>query len=242
LEDLRLIYQDNYPDIVQMKAQIQMIKREIESEISSRIIDSSKMNKQTLLDSPMAMEIRSQILKSKTDISTLQSKKSQLNRFLEKERQKVNRINSVEAEISELTRDYQVNQVKYNELIEQRENARISMNIDAVNQSSSTRIEEHASLPVLPEGLRFAHIILAGLVLSIAAPLALVFGLTLLDDKIRDPKVITDTLKLPILASVQPIINSTLKREKWLKILSLTFILILSWSLYGYEIWLHKQG
>ncbi len=242
LEDFRLIYQDTYPDIVQIIAQIKAVEDDINNEIISRNSPNKTRKLEALTDSPMALELRSQILKSKTDISTLGSKRGQFIRLLENERLKINRINMVEAEISELNRDYEVNKAKYNELIEQRENARISMNIDIANQGRTTRIEEKASLPANPKGLRFIHFILAGLVLSIAVPLGLVYGLALLDQKIRDQRAIADTLKLPVLATIRPVIVGTGFRQKFVKVATLFFVLLTSWSLFGYEIWLHMQG
>lgn len=242
LEDLRLIYQDTYPDIVQIKAQINTIENNIKKEIISRNAASTNQKNESIQDSPVALELRSSILRNKADISTLISKSDQLKSLLEKERQKINRINSVEAEISELNRDYDVNQIKYNELVEQRENARISMSIDIDNQGVSTRIEEDASFPVIPQGLRFIHFIIAGLIASIAIPLGLVFGLTILDKKVRDPRVTSDVLKLPILASVYPVVNESTKRQSLVKMFYLLFVLLISWSFYGYEIWLRIQG
>lgn len=242
LEDLRLVYQDTYPDIVQIVAQIKAVEDDITNEITARHFKGESKQTEALTDSAMALELRSQILKSKTDITTLNSKRAQFERLLENERLKINRINMVEAEISELNRDYEVNKAKYNELIEQRENARISMNIDIANQGRTTRIEEAASFPVNPKGLRFIHFILAGLVLSIAAPLGLIYGLVLLDQKIRDRRIIMETLKLPILASVHPIVKGSKNSRKFAKIATVSIVLLSSWSLYGYEIWLHVQG
>jgi uncharacterized protein involved in exopolysaccharide biosynthesis len=221
-------------------AQIRTVENSIKNEINSRSSPGETRKIEALTDSPMALELRSQILKSQTDISTLKSKQGQLENLLESERLKINRINLVEAEISELNRDYEVNKAKYNELIEQRENARISMNIDIANQGRTTRIEESASLPVNPKGLRFIYFILAGLMFSIAAPIVLVYGLAMLDEKIRDKRVLLEKLKLPVLASVRPVLENKFQ-DRISKVATLFFVLLISWSLFGYEIWLHAS-
>jgi len=241
LDDLRLIYKDTYPDIVQINEQIKSTEEQIQEEIDSR--NSGKnLEKEDLADSPIAQALRSDILLSQTDISTLKSRKTQLTVLLENERQKVNRINAVEAEITELTRESAVNKSKYNQLIEQRESARISRDMDLAKQGINARIQEAAYLPASPKGLRFSHLIIVGVLLSFGVPLSVVFGLTILDQKVRDPRTISENLGLPILASVHRVKSSQEIRRDFTKKFGLALIVLSAWSVYGYEIWLKLQG
>ncbi|MEP1743957.1 MAG: XrtA system polysaccharide chain length determinant [Kangiellaceae bacterium] len=241
LEDLRLIYKDTYPDIVQINAQIEATEKQIQSEIEARNSNTG-LKSEELSDSPIAQTLRSDILLTQTSISALKSRRAQLNVLLENERQKVNRINSVEAEITELTRESAVNKTKYNQLIDQRESARISRDMDLAKQGINARIQEEAFLPASPKGLRFMHLIIVGLVFSIGFPLSIVFGLTLLDQKVRDKRVISEKLQLPVLASVYPVKSTQEKRADFTKKLVIASIVIVIWSIYGYEIWLKAQG
>ncbi|MBV1911045.1 MAG: hypothetical protein KUG78_17230 [Kangiellaceae bacterium] len=241
LEDLRLIYKDTYPDIVQINAQVDTIESQIQREILAR---NSKQGfeGEDLADSPIAQTLRSDILVTQTGISTLNSRNKQLNVLLGNERQKVNRINSVEAEITELTRESSVNKSKYTQLIDQRESARISRDMDLAKQGINARIQEEAFLPASPKGLRFMHLIVVGLLFSIGIPLSFVFGLSLLDQKIRDQRVISEKLQLPILASVHPVKSAVEIRSDLMKKLTIASIVVVIWSIYGYEIWLKVQG
>ena len=241
LEDLRLVYKDTYPDIVQIKSQIDSTEAQIMREIESRNSEN-KVNKGELADSPIAQELRSQISRSQTNISTLKSRKEQLMVLLTNEQQKINRIKSVEAEINELTRDSDVNLAKYNELLEQRESARISMEMDIANQGIVTRIQEKAFLPANPKGIRFIHLIIAGFILSFAVPLGVVYGLALLDQKVRDQRIIHDNLELPVLASIHPVKNQMQRRMQHLKVATIVLVIGSSWAIYGYEVWLRIQG
>ena len=241
LEDLRLIYKDTYPDIVQIKAQIESTELQIQREVESRTLNLNAGNEE-LSDSPIAQALRSDILVTETALSTLKSRKAQFTVLLENERLKVNRINAVEAEITELTRDSQVNKTKYNQLIEQRESARISRDMDRAKQGINARIQEAAFLPVTPKGLRFIHLIVIGFLFSFGVPLAVVFGLTILDQKVRDQRVISEKLQLPVLANVYPVKSTTEKRAEFSKKMVIVAIVLITWSVYGYEIWLKVQG
>ncbi len=241
LDNLRLVYKDTYPDIIQLKEQIKLIEDDIRDEVESRT-QVHKQKKSDYADSPFAQEIRSQMLSTKTNISTLESKREQLYVLLNNERQKIQRINAVEAEITELTRDSEVNKSKYNELIAQRESARISMEMDLANQGVVARIQEAAYLPANPKGIRFIHLILAGLVLSFAVPLGIVYGLANLDQKVRDKRTIVETLKLPVLASIYPVQTTVQKRIDHIKFATIAIVIATSWAIYGYEIWLRVHG
>jgi len=240
LEDLRLIYKDTYPDIIQIKTQIATTTDQIKSEIESRSAKKT-YRKEELADSPIAQTLRSEILRTQTKTSTLNSRKEQLFLLLKKEREKVNRINAVEAEISELTRESAVNTTKYNQLIAQRESARISKDMDVAQQGINARIQEAAYLPVKSNGVRFLHLIILGFIVSLGAPLVLVFGLALIDQKIRDPQVILEKLQLPVLANVYQIKNKYEKRAELRSQIAVATIVALVWSVYAFEIWLKIQ-
>ena len=241
LEDLRLIYKDTYPDIEQIKSQIESTEEQIAREILVRNSQEGSKSAQ-LADSPIAQSLRSEILLTQTGISSLESRKGQLGVLLNNERDKVNRINSVDVEITDLTRESAVNLGKFNQLVEQRESARISRDMDLANQGVNARIQEAAFVPVSPKGLRFSHIIFVGLVFSFGMPLALVFGLALLDQRVRDQRIITDKLQLPVLASVYPVKSSSEKRKELIKQLVIVGIIAATWSIYAYEIWLKVQN
>ena len=104
------------------------------------------------------------------------------------------------------------------------------------------KIQDPATLPVSPKGVRFLHIILAGLVLSIALPIGLIFLITLVDQKIRNEAYLRDSLKLPILAAVYNAKTVMEKRRDIAKYASIGVILLSTWSVYGYAIILKIQG
>ncbi len=241
LEDLRLTYEDTYPDIVQIKSQIESTEDRIRKEIETRNSEDKQIN-QGLSDSPLAQELRSAILNTQTSVSTLNSRKEQLNILLDNERKKINRINNVDVEITELTRDSKVNQDKYNQLVEQRESARISRDMDLANQGINARIQEAAFLPASPKGVRFLHIMVIGLLFSFGVPISIVFGLTILDQKIRDSKTVTDKLQLPVLASLHPVLSQSEVKKYHIKLATMGFVVISVWVFYGVVIWLKVGG
>ncbi|PWK53723.1 XrtA system polysaccharide chain length determinant [Pleionea mediterranea] len=241
LAELKLNYHDTYPDIIQLKGQIADLQKQVDLEVQRRNAEqsTSSVSKPT---GETAQFIRSQISTVENTVASLKARQRQLLSLMDNERQTLDKISSVEAEIAELTRDYEVNQRYYQNLLNQRENARISMNIDLQNQGLTLKVQEPASVPVTPKGLHFSHIILAGLVLSLAIPIAIIYGLTLLDQKVRTELTIQKVFDIPVLANVSTL--KTIKDKSLLtaKITTMAISLIAVWSIYAAAIYLRTQG
>ncbi len=241
LDNLRLNYKDTYPDIIQLKGQIDSLKQQISDEIEQRS-RAAKLGIKEVPTGSIARDLKSQMLAAEANISTLKSRGEQLLRLIEKERSTLDMINSVEAEVSELTRDYEVNQTVYQDLLGQRENARISMNIDINNQGMTLKIQEPASLPVTPKGVRFSHIIIAGLFLSFLIPIGVVYGLALLDQKVRNESIFADKYKLPVLGAVYSAVTMEERKSNYLKAGVIFIVVTMVWSTYGYAVFIRLQG
>jgi len=241
LDELRLNYKDTYPDIIQLKGQIESLRAQITAEVLKRKSPQQE-GVPNIPTGAVAQALRSEILIAENTITTLNSRREQITNLINNEKITLDAINDVEAEIAELTRDYTVNQDMYQNLLEQRENARISMNIDIEKRGSTIKVQEPASLPVTPKGVRFAHIILAGLVISFLIPVGVVYALTILDQKVRSELLVFEQFRLPVLASVYSTETPNERRKNLLKIAIMTSIVIVVWSGYSYAVLLRLQG
>ncbi len=240
LAELKLNYHDSYPDVVQLKGQISDLKLQLKSELADR--KSGTNNGANTPSGETVQLIQSQIFTLENNVTALETRKSQILRLMNNERDTLADISDVETEVSELTRDYEVNQEMYQSLLNQRENARISMNIDLKNQGLTLKVQEPASIPVTPKGIRFAHIILAGLVLSFIIPVAIIYGLTLLDQKYRTESAITSTFEIPVLATVNTLTTTSDQKKFVVKMCLFITVVLLVWSTYGSFIYMKIQG
>jgi hypothetical protein len=116
------------------------------------------------------------------------------------------------------------------------------MNIDQANQGLTFKVQEPAALQLTPQGIRFAHFLLAGFVCSFAFPIGLIYGLTLLDRRIRFSGTITEKLGLPVLASVYHMNTPIEYSLNTFKKSIILFAILLSWSVYVYAGFLKLNG
>ncbi len=207
LDTLRLSYTDDYPDIVQLKEQIRNLKLQIEQEKKERKNapepTASGSAPVEFEPSPLYENLSNEIAGIETNIKTLEARIEDASTRLEKELQRASQVNALESQLEEMTRDLDVTQAIYDDLLTRRENARVSLNLQLENQGSTFKIQEPAVVPLVPVGLRFLHFALASLVLGIAVPLGLIFALVILDPRIRNEEAIDpEVLDIPIIGVV----------------------------------------
>lgn len=209
LETLLLTYTDTYPDVIRLRRQIKDMKFNLSEEIRQRdeAIKNAKKHGKTYMDAsiatnPMYQELRSSLSETETAIATLETRLSEMKAMLDVEYDRLRKIQEGDAMMQALTRDYEVNQQIYQDLLKKRENARISRSLDTQQKGSTFNILEPAKLPLRPFGLRFLHFIIVGLLAGIILPLGVIILLIQLDGKIRSSRYIIEELGVPVLSEV----------------------------------------
>lgn len=209
LENLRLSYHDTYPDIIRIKHQIDDLKEMIATEQRQREAErnSAKASGKIYVDdsvriNPLYQQLRRDLYESKTNMETLKARLQESTQLLNNELARARRIHGGEAVLAELTRDYEVNRDIYQDLLRRRENARVSRNMDRDKQGLTLKINEPAFMPLQPSGLRFMHFVIGGILLSVIAPPALIFGVQKVDPRVKMPALITDKMNIPLLVVV----------------------------------------
>ncbi len=104
--------------------------------------------------------------------------------------------------LSELLRRYEATRDVYQDLLKRRENARVSMEIDAQHRGFTFRVEEPAEIPITASGLRLMHLTLAGLIFAMVVPMGYLFVLVRLDARVRSPLQIERLARVPLLGSI----------------------------------------
>lgn len=206
LARLRLSYQESYPDIVGLKHQITDLERAMEQEKRNSearsaigvVDDSVRVNK-------VYQDLKLRSSNINTRVATLQTRVAELKRNITNERKKGRQVSDVDAQQSELTRDYKVNKNIYEDLLQRREKARVSMEVEGDTKNSSITLFEPAYLPVNPNGLRFLHYVAVGLVLGVLLPVVGIYLLQVVNSKVKSGHLLASKMKVPVLASVEAI-------------------------------------
>jgi len=249
LETLRLDYKETYPDIVRLKHQIEDLKDSMTAEIEQR--EKAKLNAhnkgseyidEAILLNPLYQQLRSESSATQTKIVTLRARISEMNKMLEKEYDRAKRIHGGEAALSKLTRDYQVNQDIYQDLLRRMERARVSRNLDEENQGLTYKIQEPAKIPLIPTGVRFIHFAALGLIMGFGVPIGMIYLLLQIEPRVRFSQIINDGMNIPVLAEIYSFPSNSEYRKMKVNIFILVACYLMIFLIYGYVGWLKLTG
>ena len=187
LATLRLNYQEDYPDIVELKAELRGLERSIATPSST----PNSVSREAINNDPVVQDLNLQLANATTIAATLQSRVESLKENIELEKAKGKEVQGTDVIAEQVTRDYEVNKGLYERLVEQREKARVALDVDLTNQASKIEIYESAFTPATPLGLRYMHYLLASLLVGLLLPLVLIYIFQLTDKRIKS----VDSLK-----------------------------------------------
>lgn len=200
LDRLRLEYTDEYPDVVRLRHQIDDLQAAIiEARTSER---SGLRDEAAAMRNPLYQELRSDLASLRGESAGLAARISGNEALLKAELARGRRVADAEADLAELTRDYEVHRDIYQDLLRRRENARVSMNLDAENRGLTFRVQEPAALPLRPSGMRLLHFAFAGLLLGVLLPVGLLGAYLFYDPRVRSSVALTSQQALPVLVSI----------------------------------------
>lgn len=217
-ETLLLTYTERHPDVVRVQHQIGDLLDELKQADSAgsdgeRSGDARALDSGPAVYNPLYGELRSKLANVRSRRAATESLLAAGQTMLAQEIERSGRIAASESTLAELTRDYEVNRDLYQDLLKRRENARVSMNLDAERRGLSFRIQEPASVPLRPSGLRLMHVAGAGLLLAVLAPVGLLFGMIRLDPRVRIAERIEREASLPVLGSIPVYRTRALRKQ-----------------------------
>ena len=205
LDTLRLTFYDTYPDIVQLKNQIQDLRAEagVQRERREKAKPSERLDPdETVVNNPVYQQLRRELSQNQLTIDALKSRIAEAQRLLREETNRSKDLHGGDARLAELTRDYQINRDIYQDLLRRRERARVSMNLDSDSLGLTLKILEPAAPAPRASGPRFWQFVLGGLALGILVPLGLLYSRIRFDPRVRMASAISQRHSVPVAAIV----------------------------------------
>ncbi len=246
LATLSLDYKETHPDIIRVKQQIAELQNSIKraEQKSGALADTALYyNDENVKSDNLYQSLKQKFYEANTQSKTLQGRLFEAQSKLANEKERLKRIRDSEIAYNNLMRDYRINEEVYQDLLRRREKARVSLSLDDEQANlSSVRITEPAFEPHQPDGPPLFVFAIGGVALGSVLPMILLFGVLMIDPRIRMPSIITDELELPML-DVVPRLTGPKERRKQFRgifwsglVITLTLIIIIA------VIWLRFQG
>lgn len=197
---LLLTYTDKHPDVVLVRKQIQQVRSQA-ADPGGADMPSTVPGAAPSLN-PVYSQIRGQLVDVRRQGAAAASRVATAQALLAEELERNRRILEDQGEVAALTRAHDVNREMYEDLLKRRENARVSMTLDADGRSLGFQIQEPASVPLAPSGVRFVHFAAAGLLFATLVPILLLALVVRHDPRARSATQIEREAGLPVIASI----------------------------------------
>lgn len=175
------------------------------------------------------MQLQSQLKSNKMEIQTREQQIRSAEARIEELQSHLGGTPAVQAEMMNLTRDYQTTQRSYVELLDKENASALATNLQRQQQGENFRIIDPPSLPEkasFPDRFLFS---LAGL--GVGLGLAVLFGAgsEFVDDRIRNEMDLAEATPLPILVEIPPIrTDAEIASARWKPMVALAAAILVA--------------
>lgn len=206
LAESRQRYSEDHPDIKRIQRNIQALE--------TRIAAGETMDASAMADSPMAMQVQTQLNATDTQIAALQVRATGLRAKLTDLETRITAAPAVEREFQTVTRDLASARTKYEELLKRQMDAEVSQAAIAGGTADKFRVKTAPSVPDGPAKPPRLALLLVSFVLAGIAGVTGVVLAQLLDQTVRGIRDVREILDVTPLSAV-PIIRQGNAKAGW---------------------------
>lgn len=218
LDELLLTYTEKHPQVISLKETIAHLEEEKRNgaKVSTSVappgaeLTSDQAMARSLDLNPVYQNLRLSLSQADADLAELRGQMAAQQGVVAELRSRVDAIPEVEAELSRLNRDYEVNKTQYDTLLTRLESAKISEDADQNTENVKFRVIQPPTVPFKPVGpLRPVLDTMA-----LFAALGLGAGLAILLSQLHPTFTTRDFLQkvtgVPVIGSITAAIQQTL--------------------------------
>lgn len=206
LAEARLRYSDDYPDVRRLQSDIKSLK--------ARIAAGEKIDPSAVGDTPLVVQLNSQIHATDTQLGSLQAHRAELASKLSQLEGRLALTPRVERDFEALNRDLGVARQQYDDLLRRRSEAQISAAGIVAGTADKFDLLAAPGMPDAPAMPKRALIVLAGLFGGAILGLMCAVGAEIMDGTVRGSRDVRTILTIAPLAVIPEIQNSLYRRRR----------------------------
>ena len=197
LDNMRLNFTEQHPDIVGTRRVLAQLDEQRRQEIEVK-----KRTGATIRQAVPDKAIQLALGEAGANAASLKARVAEYERRNAVLRAAADKMPQIEAAFVQLNRDYDVNKQSYEKLLQRRDSAQMSSDVDTSTGAFDFRIIDPPRVPLIPNSPNRLHLITAVLLAGIGGGLALAFLLGQLKPTFADRKTLREVTGLPILGAI----------------------------------------
>lgn len=155
LRQLRLRYTEKHPDVVALRRRISLIQQDLTDNTNGNKASPSESVEDfpSQFDNPLAYQkdqIKFQLDETNRNIKSFQKRIREIKKEIQAYNNRIERIPGVELELTKLTRDYSTMQSRYQSLLQKKNAARMSEELERRQKGEQFKVLDSAIIPGKP--------------------------------------------------------------------------------------------
>ncbi len=213
VEQLLVKYTENYPEVIKLKAEIEVLKSQNSN--SPEDFFNDERDSETSSTNPVYQGLKQRHVEVETEISALNAQQEYLSGLIKKKEEDLRDVPESRKKLADLEKERDSFKSVYGQLLIRLGQSEVSKQMEIEDKATTFRIIEPAIMPSIPVSPNRINLILAGIIFGFIGAFGIIFLLDYIDDSVKT----FDTLKtfgLPVLAIIPGIQNSEeiIKRRK----------------------------
>ncbi len=213
LDELMRKYTDKHPDVIATRNLIQELEAQKKQQIDAASKAARQSPQKTMANNPVYQQLKVSLAEQDALVASLKGRLSEMETRLKTLRDSANRVPQIEAEMTQMNRDYDVMRKNYDQLVQRRESARMSEGVDATAGLAEFRVIDPPRVsprPVFPSRATLLPLVLLA---AVAAGLLVAFGLTQVYPTVHDARSLRDTAGRPVLGTISLLADAAVRNR-----------------------------
>jgi polysaccharide chain length determinant protein (PEP-CTERM system associated) len=212
LDELRLQYTDNYPDVVQTKAALEaLVKQQRDAGGDSNDPGGEATAGKAQIPNEVHSQLALRVTEAETRVEQAKRKLGEAQALYDDLQKKASEAPKVEADFTNLNRDYEVLKSSYDALLQRRESARIAAAADSTTEPVQFRLIAAPEVPARASGPKRAIFNTLVLFFGLGAGMGFVILLAKVEDRVATPDDLHQLGDYPILGCVSTVLTAARK-------------------------------
>ncbi len=207
LNELLVKYTDNYPEVIRTRAEIEILKKQVQENPSPNENAQGNETEMSTLN-PIHQKIKEELGKTDLDLAALSAKEKHLRAFIESKKEYLGSIPLEKKVLADLEREKDTYRKIDDELIMKLGQSEVSKQMEIQDKTETFRIIDPAIIPTRPVSPNRVLIMLGGIVAGIGAGIGIILLLHAFDNSVKTVDELKKAFNVPVLAVIPQIVTA----------------------------------